>query len=1106
MWSRHAVICAMLHLTLSVSVAANEAEQVFQRVSPSVVRLETDEGGAAGIILDEEGNILTNCHVAISPLPFQVRVDAEKGGKRETVVFRRAELVGVHPEHDLAIMKISPAEHGIRLQPATLARQKGRTGQSIFVVGSSRFRDEDPVTKTVVSGLLSAADRVIRGLPLIEISAVVRHGDSGAPVCDRTGRVLALVSAGVGGTDGVNVAVPLHDFDPKAFVGLEKRRANRRECLRLFMAAVSVAASSAGREDEDKRSRTRAKGWIEALRLFERALVHDPTNWRVASEIGELKVMLDDHGAGAAYLVRSIRLNPWGAGEGKRYGALALALAALNRKRDVMTVLDEAVAKYPRGAPALWRHRALASASEEHWAKAVESAAVAIHLLNREGDEEDLRSRRRMSALLKHARRKAGTASSPGLETNVGSVSDHLTDMERTAAVAAGEGREYITPDFAGLVRGFSLRTAQPDGLSASPAAKPPSVPWTVGRLYGLLKVLRGHSGHVRAVAFTPDGKRLVSAGEDETVRIWDLVTGRCTTSLDEHPDPLWCLAVSADGNEAVSGDVDGVLMLWDMAAGKPVTGLQEHSGAVRAVALSADGRHAASAGDSGRLKVKDLGTLCTAKDVIAHRGTVWGLCFDAEGRRLVSGGADDTVKIWNVASGGCIRTLRGHSADVHCVTWSPDNQRIASGSVDGSVRIWNAQTGECLRTLKGHTEAVWSVTFLPDGNSLISAGGDHTIRIWGPTGEESLQVLRDRDARISSVAVTRDGSLMASVSTAGSVRIWRVTDGPADHGPTSVRPDRGSWFGRGPTLSLGPTPHPPQRTLAKEQIEAATKAGVGPAIQIELGGGVTMKMVPIPAGRFVMGSPLGENGRAGDETQHEVRLAKPFYLGVNEVTVGQFRRFVTEESYRTEAEKEGWAYAWNGTTWGKINGISWQKPGFPQKDDYPVACVSHNDAVAFCTWLSGKVTGSARLPTEAKWEYACRAGTKTAYQWGGDPDDGKGWCNGYDLTSKAEHKFPWSHFNWRDGFVFTAPVGSFKPNAWGLYDMHGNVWEWCSDRYGKYDAGVQVDPTGAGGSRVLRGGSWYDDPGICRSASRDRGSPDGRNNVSGFRVTVDVK
>jgi formylglycine-generating enzyme required for sulfatase activity len=281
------------------------------------------------------------------------------------------------------------------------------------------------------------------------------------------------------------------------------------------------------------------------------------------------------------------------------------------------------------------------------------------------------------------------------------------------------------------------------------------------------------------------------------------------------------------------------------------------------------------------------------------------------------------------------------------------------------------------------------------------------------------------------------------------------------------------------------------------------------------------MKLAYIPASTFIMGSPASEAGRDDDETQHKVTLTKAFLMGTTHVTRGQFAAFVKDTGYKTDAQKDAWALVCNGATFAKVDGASWLKPGFDQGDDHPVVEVSWNDATAFCVWISKKEGKHYRLPTEAEWEYTCRAGTQTAYPWGDNPDDGKGWANCADQTLKQKFpKFPFVAFNWTDGFVFTSPVGTFKPNAFGLYDMIGNADEWCADWYGKYLPGDATDPQGPsaeaaprinipllnynGPARVLRGGSWVSNPLSCRSGNRDNSSLGSRVNLFGFRAALD--
>jgi len=288
------------------------------------------------------------------------------------------------------------------------------------------------------------------------------------------------------------------------------------------------------------------------------------------------------------------------------------------------------------------------------------------------------------------------------------------------------------------------------------------------------------------------------------------------------------------------------------------------------------------------------------------------------------------------------------------------------------------------------------------------------------------------------------------------------------------------------------------------------------------------MKLVLIRRGTFQMGSPAGEKGHYdGEGPQHEVEITKDFYLGKFAVTRGQFRQFVEDTGYKTDAEKDGmggWGY--DETQDGKggfpqKDIYNWRRTGFEQTDEHPVVNVSWNDAQAFCQWLGRKEAKAYRLPTEAEWEYACRAGTSTRFYSGDEDGDVGRVANIADrsLAAKWDHSglhnpdfkkalISWlGEVSWSDGYPFTAPVGQFPPNAWGLCDMHGNVFQWCSDwsdaKY--YGRSPRVDPQGPsdGKFRVLRGGSWLDYPRYCRSAYRGALEPTDRWHVTGFRVGV---
>lgn len=267
------------------------------------------------------------------------------------------------------------------------------------------------------------------------------------------------------------------------------------------------------------------------------------------------------------------------------------------------------------------------------------------------------------------------------------------------------------------------------------------------------------------------------------------------------------------------------------------------------------------------------------------------------------------------------------------------------------------------------------------------------------------------------------------------------------------------------------------------------------------------MKLALIPSGEYLMGISSGSDFVDRDERAHHVRLSRPFYLSVHEVTVGQFRQFVNATGYRTEGEQgsgQNHGFAGTGMQF-DLGPYTWRDPGFPQDEDSPVVLVSWNDATEFCRWLSSKENQSYRLPTEAEWEWACRAGTSTRFSTGDADDTLREVANIYKVQPKPQAL----GVVWGEGYSFTASVGTFRANRFGLYDMHGNVQEWCADRYDPdyYAASPTTDPLGPseGQKRVFRGGSFDLLPWYARSVNRACGIPSYRFYDLGFRVACDA-
>jgi formylglycine-generating enzyme len=218
----------------------------------------------------------------------------------------------------------------------------------------------------------------------------------------------------------------------------------------------------------------------------------------------------------------------------------------------------------------------------------------------------------------------------------------------------------------------------------------------------------------------------------------------------------------------------------------------------------------------------------------------------------------------------------------------------------------------------------------------------------------------------------------------------------------------------------------------------------------------IAMRFAQIESGKFTMGSPQEEKGRDNDEIQQEITIEKGFRMAITEVTQSQWKAIMGTTPWKNQEQvKDG--------------------------EHFPASFVNWEDALAFCQKLSQKTGKTARLPTQSQWEFACRAGTTTAYSFGNDesqlPD--YGWFGGVVGDGNAKEE-PYAHC-----------VGSKKPNPWGLQDMHGNMWEWCSDQDGAWC--------------FLRGGCWFVESQYCRSADRRKDFPDTRNNIFGFRVCLDI-
>jgi formylglycine-generating enzyme required for sulfatase activity len=260
----------------------------------------------------------------------------------------------------------------------------------------------------------------------------------------------------------------------------------------------------------------------------------------------------------------------------------------------------------------------------------------------------------------------------------------------------------------------------------------------------------------------------------------------------------------------------------------------------------------------------------------------------------------------------------------------------------------------------------------------------------------------------------------------------------------------------------------------------------------------VCPEMQVIPAGEFTMGSPSSEEGRFGNEgPQHRVTISYPLAVGKYEITVGEFAQFVADTGYVVKAS----CHYWTGSKWASGARYSWKDPGFDQTSSQPAVCITWSDAKAYVDWLNRETGKGYRLMSEAEWEYAARGGTTSPRPWGTELS--------HDDANFGEDQCCQPRVQGRDQGKYTASVGSFAPNRFGLYDMIGNVWEWVNDCWNESYVDAPADgsswQSGDCDKRVIRGGSWYSDPVRLRSAVRYAFGQRVNRTKVGFRVCRDL-
>lgn len=602
-------------------------------------------------------------------------------------------------------------------------------------------------------------------------------------------------------------------------------------------------------------------------------------------------------------------------------------------------------------------------------------------------------------------------------------------------------------------------------------------------------QLLQGHKSWVKALSFSPDSKKLATASSDNSVIIWEVESGKILNTLLGHKASVNSLAFSPDGERLITASNDQTIKIWRVDSGQLLDSVDFDS-VINYVVFSPNGNHFAVA--SYGAKVFDINTKQLIFSLDGHNGSINTIAYSPDGKKILTASQDATAKIWQAENGKLLATLLLHQDSLTSASFSSNNKYIITTSNDHSLKIWQADNTKLLTNLDADPQQVYFGDITSDSEKVVTVGHDQMAKIWEVTSGKQIYAFKGHTSIVRMAKFSPDGKYLATASADHSVRLWNITldTRPAevvsqivkDKIPLKLEQERIEPISN--NVASNPLPKEIIKPTALKIDFSNLKKFSFQTVTIDKTGNITSRrsseasfyreqlsnevffdMVSINGGSFIMGAPEGQ-GAVEEYPQHQVSV-RSFFIGKTEVTQA---------------------------LWQAVMGSN---PAYSKGENLPVDSISWYEAMLFCERLS-QITGrNYRLPSEAEWEFAARANTITPFSFG------------ENISPEFVNYDGSAPFNnapkgvYRQKTVAVASLGF--ANNFGLYDMHGNVYEWCldtgSDNYKDAPTDGYARETPYSNSRVLRGGSWYYPASDARTTARASVNPTGKLKSVGLRL-----